>query len=120
MKTGWENGCRVPVTDRTEPAAKQSVEERGELRIVRALRGLMLADVNPALAAECLALATGVTYDGDSEEEIARRHRVTRASVSKRCNTVCDALGVRNPRALRGKGNRMACAVARNISLSKQ
>jgi hypothetical protein len=37
------------------------------------------------LSLECLALVSGLSFLGDSMSAVARRHRVTRAAVSKRC-----------------------------------
>ena len=81
---GWENGQRVPVLDYRDTEERPR-PERGALVMVRRLVGLMLADSNPGLGAECMALVTGIGYEGSSMAEIARRHGVTRAAVSKRC-----------------------------------
>ena len=116
---GWENGARVPVSDRRDvpPPARP---ERGALVMVRRLVGLMLADTNPALGVECMALVTGIGYEGSSMAEIARRHGVTRAAVSKRCVDLCDAFGVPPVRAMRPEKNREHCRKARLESLTKQ
>jgi hypothetical protein len=73
----------------------------------------MLADANPALGIECLALVTGIGYDGASEAAIARRHRVTRAAVSKRCVELCEAFGIPPVRAMRPEKCRDHCRKAR-------
>ena len=62
--------------------------------IVRRLLGELLARGNARLTVECLALVSGLAYTGSSMTEIAKRHGITRAAVSKRC---CRA--DRNPRS---------------------
>lgn len=88
--------------------------------VVRRLVGIMLADSNPALGVECVALVTGIGYEGASEADIARRHRVTRAAVSKRCIELCEAFGIPPVRAMRPKANRENCREARMKSLTGQ
>lgn len=73
----------------------------------------MLADSHPALGIECLALVTGIGYDGASMAQIARRHKVTRAAVSKRCVELCESFGVAPTRAMRPEKNRDHCREAR-------
>lgn len=88
--------------------------------MARRLVGLMLADTNPALGIECMALVTGIGYEGSSMADIARRHKVTRAAVSKRCVDLCDAFGVPPVRAMRPAKNRVRCRKARLQSLTAQ
>ena len=88
--------------------------------VVRRLVGIMLADSNPALGVECVALVTGIGYEGASEADIARRHAVTRAAVSKRCIELCEAFGIPPVRAMRPKVNRENCREARMKSLTGQ
>lgn len=109
---GWENGQRVPVRDAREIQDKPR-PERSALVMVRRLVGLMLADSNPALGVECMALVTGIGYEGSSMAEIARRHGVTRAAVSKRCVDLCDAFGIPPVRAQRDLMNREITEAAR-------
>lgn len=119
MRLGWENGQRVPVTDHTERSERPRPES-GALVMVRRLVGLMLADTNPALGAECMALVTGIGYEGASMAEIARRHGCTRAAVSTRCVDLCEAFGIPPVRAMRPEKNRARCRNARLQSLAKQ
>lgn len=117
-RSGWENGQRVPVRDsRDDESAPRP--ERSALVMVRRLVGIMLADSNPALGIECMALVTGIGYEGASMADIARRHGVTRAAVSKRCVDLCDAFGVPPTRAMRPEKNRERCNVARLKSLTE-
>lgn len=118
---GWENGQRVPVRDiREDGNIEPPRREAGALIMVRRLVGLMLADTNPALGVECLALVTGIGYEGSSMAEIARRHYVTRAAVSKRCVDLCQAFGVTPVRAMRPEKNRLRCRESRLNSLASQ
>ena len=63
--------------------------------------GELLAQDNIRLTAECLAVVTGVAYGGNSMTDIARKYGVTRATVSKRCVAISDALGLPPSRAQR-------------------
>ena len=118
---GWENGARVPVLmpdrDDEEDAPRH---DSSTMVMMRRLIGLMLADNRPALGVECLALVTGIGYLGNSMAEIARRHRVTRAAVSKRCIELCETFGLPPTRAMRQEMNRHRRRVARVSSLSRQ
>jgi hypothetical protein len=118
-RMGWENGQRVPVRDGREIEDRPR-PERTALVMVRRLVGLMLADTHPALGVECMALVTGIGYQGASMAEIARRHAVTRAAVSKRCVDLCDAFGIAPVRAMRPEKNRERCREARLQSLTEQ
>jgi hypothetical protein len=120
--------------DAAEQSAAQTLEEiaapdpdegisPGDLRIMEALQkliGELVTDRNPRLAVECLALTTGIAYAGNSLTEIAARHGLTRAAVSKRCLELSERLGVKNRRALRSDHAREAYAEARIASLKKQ
>jgi hypothetical protein len=75
-----------------------------DLRIMEALQkliGELIVDRNPALAIECLALTTGIAYEGNSMIAIAKRHGLTRAAVSKRCIELSERLGVKNLRPMK-------------------
>jgi hypothetical protein len=61
----------------------------------------ILGGGNAALATECLALATGVAYEGASESAIAQKFGITRAAVSKRCIELSERLGVKNLRPMK-------------------
>lgn len=68
---------------------------------LRRLVSELLADTNPALGIECLAVASGVGFLGESMTSIAKRHRVTRAAVSKRCVQWTALLQLMPSRAMR-------------------
>jgi hypothetical protein len=104
------------------PDAEQGISA-GDLRIMEALQrliGELVTDQKPRLAIECLALVSSIAYQGNSLTEIAARHGLTRAAVSKRCLELSERLGVKNRRALRSDHAREAYAEARIASLKKQ
>jgi hypothetical protein len=68
---------------------------------LRRLLGEILVMPNRSLTVECLAVVSGLSYMGDSLTEIARRHRVTRAAVSKRCVHLTERLSLPPSRAMR-------------------
>ena len=86
--------------------------------ILRRLIGYLLMQRNAQLSLECLALVSGVSFLGDSQSAIARRHGVTRAAVSKRCVEMTRKLAVMPSRAMRTLTARDAYALARIIRLT--
>lgn len=74
--------------------------------LARVILGELVSASNKALAVECMALVTGIAYDGASQTEIAARHGVTRAAVSKRCVELADKLGLPPARAMKSAGVR--------------
>jgi len=73
-------------------------------RILRYLVADVLSEGNSRLTIECLAIALGLrVYAGDSMTEIANRHGVTRAAVSKRCVDITTRLNLQPSRAMRSK-----------------
>jgi hypothetical protein len=85
--------------------------------VVRRLIGELLIQKNKRLALECLALVSGLSFLGDSMTEIARRHRVTRAAVSKRCVDLAHKIGLPPSRAMRSLTARVSYARARKQRL---
>ena len=88
--------------------------------VVRRLLGELLVQKNAKLALECLALTSGVSFLGDSMTEIARRHGLTRAAVSKRCVELAQKIGLPPSRAMRSLTARVAYAHARKESLRRR
>ena len=85
------------------PDADEGITE-ADLRtceVIQKLIGELIVDRNPALAIECLALTTGIAYEGNSMIAIAKRHGLTRAAVSKRCIELSERLGVKNLRPMK-------------------
>ena len=83
------------------PLGEVTMDGESQHDLLRRLVGEMLGQSNASLSLECLALVTGLAYDGDSMTEIARRHEVTRAAVSKRCVELTIALNLKPSRAMR-------------------
>ena len=73
----------------------------------------ILCHANARLTAECLALVSGFSYTGSSETDIAKRHGVTRAAVSKRCVELTELLDLRPSRAMRSLTARQSYRAAR-------
>jgi hypothetical protein len=106
--------------DAAEQSAAQTLDEIAapdpdegispeDLRIMEALQkliGELVTDRNPALAIECLALTTGIAYEGNSMVGLAKRHGLTRAAVSKRCIELAERIGVKNPRPMKSESTR--------------
>ena len=79
----------------------QVTDVEGLHDLLRRLVGEMVMQSNARLSLDCLALVTGLAYDGDSMTEIAKRHDVTRAAVSKRCVELTQSLNLKPSRAMR-------------------
>lgn len=86
-----------------EPCSRhpQPADTEGLHDLLRRLVGEMVSQSNARLSLDCLALVTGLAYDGDSMTEIAKRHDVTRAAVSKRCVELTQSLNLKPSRAMR-------------------
>lgn len=69
--------------------------------IMRRMLGELLSHDNARLTVECLALVSGLQYSGASMTDIAKRHGITRAAVSKRCVELTELLDLRPSRAMR-------------------
>ena len=88
--------------------------------LLRRLVGELIGQDNARLSLECLALVTGLAYCGDSMTDIAKRHGVTRAAVSKRCVELTRALNLKPSRAMRSVEARQSYRQARMRHLSGQ
>ena len=91
-----------------EPAPAAKVDQDDLWDVLRRLVGEILVMPNRSLTVECLAVVSGLSYVGDSLTEIARRHRVTRAAVSKRCVDLTERLSLPPSRAMRSLTARKA------------
>ncbi len=113
---GWSSGTGLDL-DMAELAVAKEVAAPAEdkeihdwriaadLRTAEAIAKLVceLLANDPTLGVECLALSTGIAYEGSSEVAIARKYGVTRAAVSKRCLELAERLGVKNVRAMKSE-----------------
>jgi hypothetical protein len=84
-----------------EPDADDSCHPEQIWDTVRRVLGEILCHHNARLTAECIALVSGLSYTGSSMTEIAEKHGITRAAVSKRCVELTELLGIRPSRAMR-------------------
>ena len=84
-----------------EPSPDAKPSQEGLWDALRRLVGEILVMPNRSLTVECLAVVSGLSYVGDSLTDIARRHRVTRAAVSKRCVDLTERLSLPPSRAMR-------------------
>ncbi|MCF7730232.1 MAG: hypothetical protein K9N23_01030 [Akkermansiaceae bacterium] len=85
---------------------------------VRRVLGEVLNHGNARLTAECIALVSGLGYDGATMTEIAKRHGITRAAVSKRCVELTEMLDLRPSRAMRSLTARKSYRSARITNTS--
>ena len=106
-----------------DPAPTDDAEATDPERLhdlLRRLVGELIGQDNARLSLECLALVTGLVYCGDSMTEIAKRHGVTRAAVSKRCVELTRALNLQPSRAMRSLPARQSYRRARLRHLDTQ
>lgn len=90
------------------------------IRIVRHLVADLLCESNARLSIECVAIATGLSaYQGETMTDVARRHGITRAAVSKRCVDIVERLGLPPSRAMRSEQARKTYRKSRNKNLNK-
>lgn len=100
------------MADHDEPAKSRNWHDTEE--VLRVLVADLLAEGNTRLTIECLAVAIGLSaYDGRSMTEIAHRHGVTRAAVSKRCVDITERLSLEPSRAMRSKEARKKYSAAK-------
>lgn len=72
--------------------------------ILRRLVADIVSEDNTRLTIDCLAITLGLrVYAGDSMTQIANRHGITRAAVSKRCVDITNRLNLQPSRAMRSK-----------------
>ncbi|MCX8494905.1 MAG: hypothetical protein ORN51_01820 [Akkermansiaceae bacterium] len=72
--------------------------------ILRRLVADIVSEDNSRLTIDCLAITLGLrVYAGDSMTQIANRHGITRAAVSKRCVDITNRLNLQPSRAMRSK-----------------
>jgi hypothetical protein len=68
---------------------------------IRRVVAEILCHNNARLTTECIALVSGLAYTGSSMTEIAKRHGISRAAVSKRCVELTELLDLPPSRAMR-------------------
>lgn len=108
----FEGGRPVAAVEADVYFDERETGERGDpSAMAREMLNLVVGSPNPALQAEILALLLGVGFRGCTEQEIATRHRVTRAAVSARMVSICDIIGMQRPFGpMRTANTRKRCA----------
>jgi hypothetical protein len=95
-----------------EPVTRAVGLENSDERLMDMLRRLLaevVSQKNAKLTLECLAIACGLNLvDGDSMQDVARRHGISRAAVSKRCVDITEKLNLPPSRAMRSKAARQS------------
>ena len=87
-----------------EPEEKPEPAMRDATEIIRHLVADLLSEGNTRLTLECLAVALGLSaYNGETMTDIAKRHGITRAAVSKRCVDITERLNLPPSRAMRSE-----------------
>lgn len=111
MKVG-DDPALVPDPE-PEPAAAAPPDHEQIWDALRRVLGEIICRDNARLTAECIALVSGLSYSGSAMTEIAKRHGISRAAVSKRCVEMTEMLGLRPSRAMRSLTARQAYRAAR-------
>lgn len=91
--------------------------EQMALDAVRRVIANLASEPDVKLAIDCLMLVTEVGYVGETETDIAKRHRISRSAVSKRCVELCERMGIKPSRAMRSLTTRQNYATAQNKRL---
>ena len=90
------------IIDHEENEAPAPLREATE--VLRHLVADLVSEGNMRLTMECLALALGLSaYNGESMTEIAKRHGISRAAVSKRCVDITERLNLPPSRGMRSE-----------------
>lgn len=84
--------------------------------VLRRLLGEVLTQKNARLTLECLAVSCGLTtLQGESMTNIAKRHGISRAAVSKRCVDITEKLNLPPSRAMRSRTARRSYQKAQKL-----
>jgi hypothetical protein len=82
-------------------AAGQPCDPESTHSAIRRVVAEILCHQNARLTTECIALVSGLAYCGSSMSDIAKRHGISRAAVSKRCVELTELLDLPPSRAMR-------------------
>jgi hypothetical protein len=74
--------------------------------VLARIAGELASTARARLSLEVLALVSGICYEGMSETEIAERHNVSRAAVSKRCVELAKKLDLPPSMAMKSEASR--------------
>jgi hypothetical protein len=115
--------CEDPVPEvEPQPETAQTDNSDGEYvhDVLRKIIGELADQNNCRLSLDCVALVTGLSYRGLSMTQIADRHGISRAAVSKRCVELTIALRLRPSRAMRSLLARVSYRTARAARLNSR
>jgi hypothetical protein len=102
MRVGDDPALLPEPEPESEPQAAATAHDAETTHhAIRRVVGEIISHENARLTAECIALVSGLSYTGSSMSEIASRHGVTRAAVSKRCVELTELLDLPPSRAMR-------------------
>lgn len=118
MASALDSVTESPV--KPAPSNAGQIEAEEMWAILRRVFADLLAHKDAKLSLECLALISGVQFSGNSMVEIAKKHAVSRAAVSKRCVELCARIGLPPSRAMRSVGSRLASRIARRQAIARQ
>jgi hypothetical protein len=89
------------IPDEEPEADNTACDAESVYSAIRRVVAEILCHDNARLTTECIALVSGLAYTGSSMTEIAQRHGITRAAVSKRCVELTELLDLPPSRAMR-------------------
>lgn len=99
MRIGGDPALVAPSSDAKEAPA---LPRHDVADVLRHFVADLIAEGNTRLTVECLAVALGLSaYNGESMTDIANRHGISRAAVSKRCVDIVTRLNLPPSRAMR-------------------
>ena len=101
MRMGDDPALLVDADPLPQPQPEPTHDTEAIYRAIRCVVAEILYHNNARLTAECIALVSGLAYDGSSMSDIAKRHGITRAAVSKRCVELTELLDLPPSRAMR-------------------
>ena len=117
MREGDDPALMPEPEPEPEPEPPPSIrDDEASWATARHVLGEVLNHSNARLTAECIALVSGLIYCGDSMTDIAQRHGITRAAVSKRCVELTELLNLRPSRAMRSLTARKSYRSARILT----
>ena len=115
--------CEDPLPEvepQTEIAQADNSDGEYVHDVLRKIIGELADQNNCRLSLDCVALVTGLSYQGLSMTKIADRHGISRAAVSKRCVELTIALRLRPSRAMRSLLARVSYRTARAARLNSR
>lgn len=100
--------------DAAPVVALQAEVSPDSLESIRNFVGVLISTQQTRLSLECAAILLGLPYVGGSMSEVAKRHKLTRAAISKRCIELSQQLGIEHAPALRSLTARRHYATAQS------